>query len=174
MIFVRFDKSATGTKLLADSGLQGNGQPLTTSSLPSGCAAFLLCRPRQPARVTAVSFQPSRAFFFHLNLVGSGVSRCQSPIISAATKADLPAFLLCCPQQPARVTAVSLQPRQPFFFLSRKKEKVGGKKKESFAYGKRRNAVRCLRRGKRRFILPTIANRFIPHCRCAALHSIKS
>ena len=92
-------------------------------------------------------------------------NRCQSPIISAATKADLPAFLLCCPRQPARKTAASLQPRQPFFFLLRKKEKVGGKKKESFAYGKSRNAVRRLRRGKRRFMLPTGTASVIPQCR---------
>ena len=76
-----------------------------------------------------------------------------------------PAFLFCRPRPSARETTVSLQPRRPFFFLSRKKEKVGGKKKESFAYGKRRNAVRCLRRGKRRFILPTGTASLNPQCR---------
>ena len=91
----------------------------------------------------------------------------------AAAAGRFAAFLLCCPQRSARETTAGLQPRRPFFFLSRKKEKVGGKKKESFAYGKRRNAVRCLRRGKRRFILPTITKRFNPHCRCAALHNIE-
>ena len=132
--------------------------------------SFLLCCPRQAARETAASFQPSRAFFSQTNLVVSGATAANYQSMGVATAGRVPVFLLCCPRQAARKTAVSLQPRRPFFFLSRKKEKVGGKKKENFAYGKSRNAVRRLRRGKRRFILPTMSDRFNPHCRCAALH----
>ena len=104
--------------------------------------AFSPQNSRKPSTKTAVflSYQP----------------RCQrrQPLTTFPSVRS-PAFLFCRPRPSARETTVSLQPRRPFFFLSRKKEKVGGKKKESFAYGKRRNAVRCLRRGKRRFILPT-------------------
>ncbi len=166
--------------------------------------AFLLCCPRRVLPQNSRQSSTKTAVFLSTQPCWQRGNRCQSPIISASTKDDLPAFLLCCPRrvlpqnsrqsstkttvflstqtllaagQPlpitnpwawrqqagcplfccavhgecCRKTAASFQPRQPFFFLSRKKEKVGGKKKESFAYGKNRNAVPSLRYGKAAF-----------------------
>ena len=154
-----------------------NGRPLflpLPSWPPAGSPLFRSAvRSIQPAKQPLVFNQDGR---FSLNqpllFVATATNNCLAIGVVAAVR--LAAFLSCFPQRSARETAATLQPRRPFFFLSRKKEKVGGKKKESFAYGKRRNAVRRLRRGKRRFILPTVTNQCNPYCRCAALHSIKS
>ncbi len=100
----------------------------------------------------AVSPRNSRQFSTKTAVFLSYQPRCQrrQPLTTFPSVRS-PAFLLCRPRPSARETTVSLQPRRPFFFLSRKKEKVGGKKKESFAYGKRRNAVPSLRYGKAAF-----------------------
>ena len=134
--------------------------------------AFLLCYPQRVLPQNSRQFSTKTAVF--LSSQPCWQWRKPLPITNPwawRQQAGCPLFCCAVHGECCRETAVSLQPRQPFFFLSRKKEKVGGKKKESFAYGKSGNAVRRLRRGKRRFILPTMTNRFNPHCRCAALHN---
>ena len=144
-----------------------------TAAIPSGsppfcCAGHSTCSAKQPS----VFNQDGR---FSL----------RQPLLFVA-KATNNCLILCrsirrqgCPLLCSAVHSVLPAKQPPVFNQDRRfslfnREKKSAEKRENLAYGKRRNAVRCLRRGKRRFILPTIKNQHNPNCRCAALHRIKS
>ncbi len=140
------------------SAIQSKGRPMAArfSFLPQ---RLPLDRPlfhsavhsHLPAKRPPVFNQDGR-FSLHQPLLFVATATNNCPAIGVAVVVRLSAFLLCCPQQSARETTVSLQPRRPFFSLYRekksaeKRENLDTAKEEtpSAAYGAESGVSFCL------------------------------